>query len=214
MVAEKQRTSQPKEGEIVEDWPLFMGDYTIGNVTSSVAVVTLASSLEPSLKAAIWGKCMTENLGVERVVANIVSNPHIRYLIVCGNEAKGHLPGDSLIHLYQNGIDDNRRIVGANGAIPYVENLPGEVVERFQEQIELIDLRTMEYDIIKQKVDELENASERYPGDPIIVLKDAKHGSKPVDEIRVKSADAMISDGVYMDSNGVTFEEGTTESVQ
>ena len=41
--------------------------------------------------------------------------------------------------IHKNGIKDNR-IVGASGAIPYVENLTQEAIERFQQQVECIDL--------------------------------------------------------------------------
>jgi hypothetical protein len=43
--------------------------------------------------------------------------------------------------LYENGVDaDTRRIVDAPGAIPYIENVPLEGVERFRRQIEFVDM--------------------------------------------------------------------------
>ena len=41
--------------------------------------------------------------------------------------------------MHANGVKDNR-IVGATGAIPYIENLNEEVMERFQQQVEAVDL--------------------------------------------------------------------------
>ncbi len=64
-----------------EEWPVITGDYIVGDPESPVAVATLASHIEeiPSAAgAAIAGPCKTENLGIEKVVANIISNPNIR----------------------------------------------------------------------------------------------------------------------------------------
>jgi hypothetical protein len=43
--------------------------------------------------------------------------------------------------LYENGVDpDTRKIIDAPGAIPYIENVPLEGVERFRHQIEFVDM--------------------------------------------------------------------------
>ena len=47
-----------------DPWPPVRGDYQVGSPKCGVAVVTLASPLFPQ-KAAIFGQCKTENLGVE-----------------------------------------------------------------------------------------------------------------------------------------------------
>jgi tetrahydromethanopterin S-methyltransferase subunit A len=113
----------------------------VGNMKSCVALVSLSDRIDfPKEKVAVYGAMKTENLGVEKVVANIISNPNIRFLIVCGNEVRGHRSGDSIVSLHKNGIDDNNRVVGAKSAIPYIENLPEEAIERFQKQVEVVDL--------------------------------------------------------------------------
>jgi len=117
------------------------GHFVPGNPKACVAVVTLSEELAlPSDKVALYGGMKTENLGVEKVVANVVSNPNIRFLIVCGTEVRGHRSGDSLINLKRNGIDGNNRVIGAKSAIPFIENLPREAIERFQSQVEVVDL--------------------------------------------------------------------------
>ena len=73
--------------------------------------------------------------------ANIISNPNIRFLILCGAEVQGHITGQSIQALHENGCDpEKKKITGATGAIPFVENIPMEGVERFQQQVELVDL--------------------------------------------------------------------------
>ena len=67
-----------------------------------MAVVTLASVMRIE-NSAISGTCKTENLGVEKIVANLISNSNIRFLLICGAESKGHMPGNTLIALHKNG---------------------------------------------------------------------------------------------------------------
>ncbi len=116
------------------------GEYTACSPNGCVAVVILNMDYTPSDKVAIYGSLKTENIGIEKIVANVISNPHIRYLIVCGDEIRGHRSGSSLIALSKNGIDEQHRIIDAPGAIPYIENLDNKAIERFQKQIEVINL--------------------------------------------------------------------------
>ncbi len=125
-------------GEHLYPWG---GRFTEGNPESPVAVVTLSEDMQlPVDRVALYGNMKTENLGVEKVVANVISNPNIRYVIVCGTEVRGHRSGESLVKLHENGVDANNRVVGAKSAIPYIENLPPEAIQRFREQVELVDL--------------------------------------------------------------------------
>lgn len=154
------------------NWKLVSGNYTIGNPESQVVIVTLGSHLDEtrlSKKAALVGSCKTENIGLEKIVANVVSNPNIRYLIMCGAEVHGHLAGDALINLHKNGISENGDIIGAKGAIPYFSNISSDVVHRFRDQVEFINLLGVE------NIDKIESAidsclpKEPYPEDPIVV---------------------------------------------
>ena len=140
-----------------DGWPIINGDYQIGDPESPVAATTLGSHNEDvpvAAGAAIAGPCKTENLGIEKVVANIISNPNIRFLILCGSEVQGHVTGQSFEALHQNGVDSEKRnIIGATGAIPYVENVPDEGIERFQSQIEIVSMIDVEdYSAIQSKI--------------------------------------------------------------
>ena len=116
------------------------GEFTVCSLTGNVAVVLLTIDYIPPDNVAIYGPLKTENIGIEKIVANVISNPHIRYLIICGDDIKGHRSGTSLIALHKNGIDENNRIIDAPGAIPYIENLKEKAIKRFQAQIEIINL--------------------------------------------------------------------------
>jgi tetrahydromethanopterin S-methyltransferase subunit A len=130
-----------------EGWPVVNGDYIVGDPESPVAATTLGSHNEDVVAAAgtaIAGPCKTENLGIEKMLANLISNPNIRFLILCGSEVQGHITGQSIEALHQNGVDEKRKIAGATGAIPFIENIPDEGIERFQQQMEIISMIDIE----------------------------------------------------------------------
>lgn len=143
-----------KKVEPAVDYPPEEGCYLRGNDYSPVAVVVilkwrreeLPQSIEHLVRtglesgAALAGTLQTENAGLEKVICNIVANPNIRYLILCGPESPGHLVGDCIRALYENGIDENRRIVGTKAPAPYLFNIPKHWIDRFIAQTKLIDL--------------------------------------------------------------------------
>lgn len=178
-------------------WPPLRGDYGLGDPGARIAVVTLASHIVAE-GSAIWGPCKTENLGVEKVVANLISNSNIRFLLICGDESKGHLPGDSIIALHKNGIDADGRIIGSRGAIPFIENLPKEAIERFQRQVELIDrIGLVDEGEIEEIVREHRSLSEPFPEPPMEVVK--KRAMRPREG--PSSGDASFGDGVFLDAS-------------
>jgi len=149
----------------------WRGEFTVGSKDSQIAIDTLSSSFKfPEEKVAIWGQHKTENLGIEKIIANVVSNPNIRYLILCGDEVRGHRSGQSIQALHANGIDDNGRIINARGAVPYIENVPPEAISRFQEQVEIIDMiNVTDKAEIMTKIDELASVKKPVIGPAIVV---------------------------------------------
>lgn len=149
----------------------WRGEFTVGSPDSQIAIDTLSSRIDfPPKDVAIWGQHKTENLGIEKIVANIVSNPNIRYLILCGQEVRGHRSGQSIKSLHSNGIDGNGRIIGATGAVPYIENITADAIARFREQVELVDMIGIaETSVIAEKVRELSTRRKVPIGEPIIM---------------------------------------------
>lgn len=122
-------------------WPLEPGEYKVKNPEAHVAVCTLEDDMLLNVEGvALYGKNCTENLGLERIIVNVISNQNIRFLIICGKEIRGHRSGQSLIALWRNGLNEKNRIIGAEGALPYIQNIPASFVERFRRQVEVIDL--------------------------------------------------------------------------
>ena len=143
-----------------EPWPLITGEYEAGNPENPVAVCTCGSHIKGSellaAGAALAGPCKTENIGIEKMVANLVSNPNIRYLIVTGMEVKGHITGQAVEAFLKDGIDKEGRIVGAKGAIPFIQNLNEESIERVKQQVQpIMMMDTEDMGAIKAKIAEL-----------------------------------------------------------
>ncbi len=160
----------------VENWPVIAGRYKIGNPKSCVAVCTLKDiDMEvPQDKVAIYGPCNTENIGIERIIKNIISNPNIRFLIFCGDEPRGHWVGQAVKSLLQNGLEDGRRIKGAIGAMPFLKNVSDAEIEHFKKQIEIIDM-IGEHDL--QKIESaISECTLRDPGafDGFVASKDTE----------------------------------------
>ncbi|MCX9083980.1 MAG: thymidylate synthase [Candidatus Methanoperedens sp.] len=122
------------------DFPVEKGNYLLGNMYSPVAVViprTKHDLIKIAIEAgaAIAGRLVTANIGIEKIIANIISNPNIRYVILFGNESDGHMAAQSLLSLHKHGIDKTGKIKGSGGMTPYIRNLPAAAIERFQDQI-------------------------------------------------------------------------------
>jgi tetrahydromethanopterin S-methyltransferase subunit A len=132
-----------------EGWPPYPGEYQVLRFAAPVAVCTLHSRalVESVVEArpdgiSVVGALQTENLGIERIIENVVSNPHIRVLLLCGEDTPGrigHFPGQSLKALVDEGLDERGRIVGAKGKRPLLRNVSAELVERFREQVSVVD---------------------------------------------------------------------------
>ncbi|MBI5723909.1 MAG: DUF4346 domain-containing protein [Planctomycetes bacterium] len=136
--------------ELRAGWPPLAGDYAALRYQAPVAVCTLTDSglsvaiaKAASPEIAIVGMMQTENLGIERVIHNVLANPNIRFLIVCGEDSRqavGHLPGQSLLALAQSGVDAEGRIVAAKGRRPFLRNISSSAVEHFRQTVEVIDM--------------------------------------------------------------------------
>ena len=142
LVAKKSRNLQIEEGTIILNAPAY-------NVPPELKKLVQAG-IEGG--AALSGMLQTENIGIEKVVCNIVANANIRYLVVGGPESEGHLTGEAMKALLQNGIDDKRRIIGTNAPVPLLLNLPMEYIDRFRKQLTLVDLQFQDIETVRATV--------------------------------------------------------------
>jgi tetrahydromethanopterin S-methyltransferase subunit A len=204
-----------------------------GDANNCVAVVTMGSHLDEKgicdAGAAICGSCKTENLGIEKVIANIISNPNIRFVLTCGTEVKGHLSGQTFKALHANGVKEGR-VVKAEGAIPFIENLKDDAIKRFQEQVKIVDImETEDNGAIKAKIAELKSQDPgAFAADAMVVqVKEAAGGAgeestgevKPLSgelaliHARMKTIEKMVVDIGYRDRFAAGVYSGKIEGI-
>ncbi|NOZ38533.1 MAG: DUF4346 domain-containing protein [Gammaproteobacteria bacterium] len=137
------------EPELQQGWPPLPGDYQVVRFQAPVAVCTLNTDhLIGKLTTgvvkglSIIGSLHTENLGIEHLIRNLLSNPNIRFLILCGEDTQraiGHLPGQSLMSLLRHGVNEKGRIIEAKGKRPFIKNLDASHIKIFRQQVQLLD---------------------------------------------------------------------------
>lgn len=146
-------------------WPPLPGEYTVIRYGAPVAVCTLNDEAlarrlaeHPPESLSVVGTMHTENLGIERLIKNVIANPNIRFLVLCGQDtqqAVGHLPGQSLESLFSHGLDAQCRIIGARGKRPVLKNVTHEEVEAFTRQVDLVSMiGEDDLDAVSQRVRE------------------------------------------------------------
>jgi len=159
------------------------------------------------------------------VVANIVANPRIRFLFVCGKEEVGHMPGEAIQALSKNGVDKRMRIRDCKSAVPFLCNISLEAIERFMEQVEIVnhvDISDMKeapteelarYDIEAEMLEQIQQSmldcEARNPGPfpalPVIENNEAlRLEGENVARINYRSADIFTQKMLRMPSEKLT----------
>ena len=128
-------------------WPFVPGKYFVADPSAPVAVTTLGSvslaqevAESPPAGLCIAGKVETENIGIEKIIINILSNPAIHYLICVGKEPPKHLTGATMLALIENGVDDKKKIIGSPGMRPILPNTSYEEIQAFRFQVVPVDM--------------------------------------------------------------------------
>ncbi|MCJ7637337.1 MAG: hypothetical protein MUO21_07590 [Nitrososphaeraceae archaeon] len=112
-----------------------------------IAICTLASldllkeiknNNEIMEKISIVGRLLSENKGIDEIIKFTKKNTLLKYILVCGEDVKGHLPGQTLTSLKENGIDINKRIMKSSGAYPFL-TCSTQDVESFRNQVNIIN---------------------------------------------------------------------------
>ena len=162
----------PKEAlscafEVKENsWPVVPGEYKVlcDNGECPVAISTLGSpELTERLADAapehvcIIGKTETENIGIDKLIKNTITNRAIRFLLLVGNDPKGHLPGQTLLSLSANGINESMRVIGSKGKRPILRNVTEAEVESFRRQVQVVDM--IGYEDVKRIVSRIQEFS-------------------------------------------------------
>ena len=106
---------------------------------SSIDLLEMISRSYLMNKVLIAGRLLSENKGIDAMIAFTIKHPELKRLIVCGKEVKGHRAGQALLALSSNGMDLSGRIIGAAGPNPIV-TLCAQDADTFRRQVQIIDL--------------------------------------------------------------------------
>ncbi|HXO16888.1 MAG TPA: protein-S-isoprenylcysteine O-methyltransferase, partial [Candidatus Dormibacteraeota bacterium] len=135
-VAPRLRSRRVNDG-----WPYLPGKYFVVDAAAPVAVTTLGSvALAQTVANAaprglcIVGKVETENIGIEKIVKNVLANPAIQFLVCAGAEPPVHRSGATLLALCANGVDSTGRVIGSPGRRPTLRNTTLDEVQAFRSQ--------------------------------------------------------------------------------
>ena len=159
--------------ETKEDkWPYVAGEYyafcggDYGNPSlrdcpvgvSTLGDAELADRLAKNhpKELCIVGKTETENIGIDKVIKNTVTNPTIKYLLLVGQEPKGHKSGETFLSLSKNGVDEKMRVIGSTAKKPILRNVSVEEINTFRNQVEVVNMiGCSDEKIIVDKIKEL-----------------------------------------------------------
>ena len=133
-------------GKLCEALLPIKHEYYLG-AGNAIGICTLSSvdllervSRSPLMnKVLIAGRLLSENKGIDAIIAFTMKHPELERLIICGNEVKGHRAGQALLAISLNGIDLCGRIIGAAGPNPIVMSSKRDV-EIFRHQVQIVDL--------------------------------------------------------------------------
>lgn len=133
-------------GKLCEALLPIKHEYYLG-AGNAVAICTLSSidlletMSRSSLmnKVLIAGRLISENKGIDAIIAFAMKHPELKCILVCGNEVKGHRAGQALLALVINGVDSFDRIIGAVGPNPIVTSSALDV-EIFGHRVQIIDM--------------------------------------------------------------------------
>lgn len=146
-----------------QTYPVESGRYLRGNDFSPVALAVVLNTYEDKIPVeidrlvkagfesgtALSGTVQTTNIGFEKMIVNIIGNPNIRYLILAGPESAGFLTGEALTALFENGVDEKKKIIGTDAMSAHLYNIPKEYIERFRRQIALVDAQFKDEETVR-----------------------------------------------------------------
>ena len=204
--------------DLSPSWPPLPGDYAVLDKDAAGAVCTLADEdlYEALRKAplpgvAVVGMLATENLGIERLVRNVVASPRISWLLLCGTDSRGHRAGECLAALAENGVDSEMRIVGAPGKRARLVNLSFEGVEAFRRGIRVVPaIGRKDVCEIVRLAEELgkTTASEREWTAPPVIPREERVAPQP--ESPADAAGYLVID-ISADKNIIRLEHHTPD---
>lgn len=204
------------------NWPIVEGDFKVYNENKSLAVLFIGNEdwrrdyFHKNIS--ISGKLITPQ-GIERIVLNVISNPHIREIVVIGDEVKPFYPLDALRSLYDNSMNDNSEIKDTVANVKTLNKVNREHVEVFREQIVNIEFFRDENEL--REYIETHDGYETFETDFVLDL-DSSEGEEcdvanskmnhkivaySIDQAWIKSLETILNMGKMITSSNFRFKE-------
>jgi thymidylate synthase len=119
----------------MESWPIYYKDRLhIANLKSNVGIVTLWSPVQTILpklnqkQFAIGGQLYSKR-GINFLIRNILANPSIDTIIICGSNLSGS--AEALINFIEIGVDEENNVIGVEKS-PIDKEIDRESLEQKQ----------------------------------------------------------------------------------
>lgn len=125
------------------NWPKYYHDQLyLGDPKSSTALVTLWTVKEnicPQIPIKYFGVAgqLYSKRGINFLLRNILANPVIRTVVVCGRDDTGS--GRALLAFARDGIDNKHRVIGVENLMIDKE-IPAAQLKRLRQKVEFLDL--------------------------------------------------------------------------
>lgn len=132
---------------ITHEYYLGKGDEMAICTLGSIDLLEKISKSDMMERAAIAGRLLSENKGIDAMIRFTLGHPKLRRIIVCGRDVRGHGPGQALLSLHENGVDAGGRIIGAAAPYPILQSSQADV-DAFRKQVAILDM-TATVDIAK-----------------------------------------------------------------
>src|SRR5271157_273850 len=180
------------------EWPIcYKDDLIVGNVRSNTAICTLWMKKDlidglPRDKFSLIGN-LYSTYGINPMLRNLLSNPRIRYMIICGVDLIN--TADTILNFVNNGIGDDYKIRGCEA---YLDSaFSRESLDELRKNLQVIDLRKEKSietlnDAISSKLGEVSREEGTYM-EPVFV---EEKGQK-TEDMRVEDA------GYRIDGNSI-----------
>ncbi len=175
-------------------WPIYFEENLIkGDLNSPIGVCTMWSDKRkvaqglPGDFYSVTGNLYSSD-GINYILRNILANPRIRYLVVCGTDASGE-SSQTLKDLMEHGVNNNNQIE-KNGFQLHKE-IDSSAIELFRQKVKLINcLGISDPNELKQKIETLDREAPPFNNQPLTFPE-----SKPSVEIYPSEERAMIVRG-------------------
>jgi thymidylate synthase len=182
------------------EWPIcYRDELIVGNAKCNTAICTLWMKKDliedlPREKFSLIGN-LYSTYGINPMLRNLLSNPRIRYMIICGADLIN--TADTILNFVSEGVDDDYKIRGCEA---YLDSaFSRESLEELRKNLQVIDLRKEKSietlnEAISRKLSEISREEGTYM-EPVFVEEKGQR----TEDMRVEDAGYRIEGNTISD---------------